>query len=200
MCVYVCMCVCVSSSYLYVCIYLQCEVVSSSFSSSVVVVVIDRIILKLVVNVKAVNQQTNFLRDDRARNLEEAILWHEGEGEASVTATRSCGGILTNPSWAHCRVWISTSCFWRSSAIHPLPFVKGRSPRRYLFKTLGNCLWTAAQPIWFLEGTEILNCCSMFCEVPHTLKVQQGKLHLRMKLRDRGDRPRIGGYPMKQIP
>ena len=33
--------------------------------------------------VSTVNQHTNFLHDGRARNLEEAILWHGGEAEAS---------------------------------------------------------------------------------------------------------------------
>ena len=33
--------------------------------------------------VKTVNKHTNFLHDGRARNLEEAILWHGGEAEAS---------------------------------------------------------------------------------------------------------------------
>jgi CxxC motif-containing protein (DUF1111 family) len=33
--------------------------------------------------VKVVNGHTNFLHDGRARNLEEAILWHGGEAEGS---------------------------------------------------------------------------------------------------------------------
>ncbi|HEX8538599.1 MAG TPA: di-heme oxidoredictase family protein, partial [Cystobacter sp.] len=31
--------------------------------------------------VKTVNRHTRFLHDGRARSLEEAILWHGGEGE-----------------------------------------------------------------------------------------------------------------------
>jgi CxxC motif-containing protein (DUF1111 family) len=31
----------------------------------------------------AVNKHTNYLHDGRARNIEEAILWHGGEGEKS---------------------------------------------------------------------------------------------------------------------
>ena len=30
--------------------------------------------------VGTVNQHTNFLHDGRARNLDEAVLWHDGEG------------------------------------------------------------------------------------------------------------------------
>jgi len=33
--------------------------------------------------VKVVNGHTRFLHDGRARSLEEAILWHGGEGQAS---------------------------------------------------------------------------------------------------------------------
>jgi len=33
--------------------------------------------------VSVVNVHTNFLNDGRTRNLEEAILWHGGEGEQS---------------------------------------------------------------------------------------------------------------------
>lgn len=33
--------------------------------------------------VSIVNGHTNFMHDGRARNLEEAILWHFGEGENS---------------------------------------------------------------------------------------------------------------------
>ena len=33
--------------------------------------------------VKTVNKHTNFLHDGRARNVEEAILWHGGEAEDS---------------------------------------------------------------------------------------------------------------------
>ena len=33
--------------------------------------------------VKTVNGHTNFMHDGRARSLEEAILWHGGESEAS---------------------------------------------------------------------------------------------------------------------
>lgn len=36
-----------------------------------------------------VNRHTNFLHDGRARNLDEAILWHGGEGEASKEAYRA---------------------------------------------------------------------------------------------------------------
>lgn len=36
--------------------------------------------------VETVNDHTNFLHDGRARNLEEAILWHGGEAEASKLA------------------------------------------------------------------------------------------------------------------
>lgn len=39
--------------------------------------------------VKTVNKHTNFLHDGRARNLEEAILWHGGEAEASKNAFKS---------------------------------------------------------------------------------------------------------------
>lgn len=39
--------------------------------------------------VKTVNRHTNFLHDGRARNLEEAILWHGGEGEQSKVAFKS---------------------------------------------------------------------------------------------------------------
>ena len=39
--------------------------------------------------VKTVNKHTNFLHDGRARNLEEAILWHGGEAEASKETFRS---------------------------------------------------------------------------------------------------------------
>ncbi|BDS09326.1 di-heme oxidoreductase family protein [Aureispira anguillae] len=38
--------------------------------------------------VETVNGHTEFLHDGRARNLEEAILWHGGEGEASKEAFR----------------------------------------------------------------------------------------------------------------
>jgi len=36
--------------------------------------------------VKTVNKHTNFLHDGRARNVEEAILWHGGEAELSKQA------------------------------------------------------------------------------------------------------------------
>ena len=36
-----------------------------------------------------VNPQATFLHDGRARNLEEAILWHGGEAEASRVAYRA---------------------------------------------------------------------------------------------------------------
>lgn len=39
--------------------------------------------------VKTVNKHTNFLHDGRARNLEEAILWHGGEAEASKDAFKT---------------------------------------------------------------------------------------------------------------
>lgn len=39
--------------------------------------------------VKTVNHHTFFLHDGRARSLEEAILWHGGEGEASTQAYKS---------------------------------------------------------------------------------------------------------------
>lgn len=39
--------------------------------------------------VETVNKHTNFLHDGRARNLEEAILWHGGEAEASKEAFRT---------------------------------------------------------------------------------------------------------------
>ena len=35
-----------------------------------------------------VNAHTYFLHDGRARNLQEAILWHGGEGEASKNLFR----------------------------------------------------------------------------------------------------------------
>ena len=38
--------------------------------------------------VKTVNKHTNFLHDGRARNFEEAILWHGGEAESSKEAFR----------------------------------------------------------------------------------------------------------------
>ena len=38
---------------------------------------------------EVVNGHTRFLHDGRARNLEEAILWHGGEAEASSVAFRS---------------------------------------------------------------------------------------------------------------
>ncbi len=39
--------------------------------------------------VKVVNKHTNFLHDGRARNLEEAILWHGGEAEQSKQAFKA---------------------------------------------------------------------------------------------------------------
>lgn len=39
--------------------------------------------------VETVNKHTNFLHDGRARNFEEAILWHGGEGETSREAFRT---------------------------------------------------------------------------------------------------------------
>ncbi|TNE36012.1 MAG: c-type cytochrome, partial [Alphaproteobacteria bacterium] len=39
--------------------------------------------------VESVNKHTRFLHDGRARNMEEAILWHGGEGEASKEKYRS---------------------------------------------------------------------------------------------------------------
>lgn len=39
--------------------------------------------------VQVVNKHTNFLHDGRARNLEEAILWHGGEAEASKEMFKS---------------------------------------------------------------------------------------------------------------
>lgn len=39
--------------------------------------------------VETVNKHTNFLHDGRARNLEEAILWHGGEGEAAKETFRT---------------------------------------------------------------------------------------------------------------
>ncbi len=39
--------------------------------------------------VKTVNRHTNFLHDGRARNLEEAILWHGGEAENSKQAFKN---------------------------------------------------------------------------------------------------------------
>tara|TARA_R110001592_G_scaffold32162_1_gene112742 strand:+ start:10803 stop:12200 length:1398 start_codon:yes stop_codon:yes gene_type:complete len=39
--------------------------------------------------VKIVNKHTNFLHDGRARNIEEAILWHGGEAEASQEAFKA---------------------------------------------------------------------------------------------------------------
>lgn len=39
--------------------------------------------------VQTVNKHTNFLHDGRARNLEEAILWHGGEGEQSKQAFKA---------------------------------------------------------------------------------------------------------------
>ncbi|MEO1382807.1 MAG: di-heme oxidoredictase family protein, partial [Bacteroidota bacterium] len=39
--------------------------------------------------VETVNGHTFFLHDGRARNLEEAILWHGGEGEASKEAFKA---------------------------------------------------------------------------------------------------------------
>ena len=36
-----------------------------------------------------VNKHTNFLHDGRARNLEEAILWHGGEAEKSKNDYRA---------------------------------------------------------------------------------------------------------------
>lgn len=39
--------------------------------------------------IETVNEHTEFLHDGRARNLEEAILWHGGEGEASKEAFRN---------------------------------------------------------------------------------------------------------------
>ncbi len=39
--------------------------------------------------VKTVNHHTFFLHDGRARNLEEAILWHGGEGEKSMQAYKA---------------------------------------------------------------------------------------------------------------
>ena len=39
--------------------------------------------------VKTVNKHTNFLHDGRARNLEEAILWHGGEAENSKESFRN---------------------------------------------------------------------------------------------------------------
>lgn len=39
--------------------------------------------------VKTVNKHTNFLHDGRARNLEEAILWHGGEAESSKDAFKA---------------------------------------------------------------------------------------------------------------
>ncbi len=41
--------------------------------------------------VKTVNRHTNFLHDGRARNLEEAILWHGGEAEASKNSFKAMG-------------------------------------------------------------------------------------------------------------
>ena len=39
--------------------------------------------------VETVNDHTFFLHDGRARSLEEAILWHGGEGEASKEAFKA---------------------------------------------------------------------------------------------------------------
>ncbi len=39
--------------------------------------------------VETVNGHTNFLHDGRARNLEEAVLWHGGEAEAAREAYRT---------------------------------------------------------------------------------------------------------------
>jgi CxxC motif-containing protein (DUF1111 family) len=33
--------------------------------------------------IEVVNQHTNYLHDGRARNLEEAILWHQGEAQSA---------------------------------------------------------------------------------------------------------------------
>ena len=39
--------------------------------------------------IKDVNDHTRFLHDGRARNLEEAVLWHGGEAESSAAAFKA---------------------------------------------------------------------------------------------------------------
>jgi CxxC motif-containing protein (DUF1111 family) len=46
--------------------------------------------------VSVVNGHTNFLHDGRARNLEEAILWHSGEAEHSKEKFKNLKAVERN--------------------------------------------------------------------------------------------------------